>query len=129
MKIKIAIVCCALALSAATARADVAAGRPEFNWTQPATWSDGDPLTAEQRTGYQLECTGAQAVSQRIEAAPGVPPYDYPSTLPPGQYTCTLAVFARETPTATEVLGIASAPVSFTVPQPRANAPVDFSAR
>jgi hypothetical protein len=111
------------------ALADVAAGRPEFSWTQPTTWTNGDPLTTAQITGYQLVCTGAQAVDARL-AATG-PPATYPPTaspaLPAGSYACTLAVYARQTPTSQEVLGAATNPVNFVVPQPRPTAATDFS--
>lgn len=105
------------------ALADISTGHPAFDWTNPPAWTDGSTLTAAQITGYQLTCTGVQAVNSRIAAATGVPPTTYPPTtlaaLPPGNYSCTMAVYAKQTPTSTEQLGVASAPVSFTVPQPR----------
>lgn len=119
------------ALSSAPAMADIANGLPEFDWTQPATWNDGSALTAAQITGYQLNCTGTgfAPINKRIAIATGVPP----STTPPAErfqpttWSCTIAVYGRKTPTSPEVLGTASAPVSFTVPQPTPSAPTGFS--
>jgi hypothetical protein len=109
------------ALSPLAAQGDVASGRPQFDWTNPAAWSDGATLTVAQITGFQLECTGAQVVSTRL-AATGVPPAIHPAppatALPPGAYACRIGVFARKTPTTAEVMGALSGPVNFTVPQP-----------
>lgn len=112
-----------------SAFADVANGRPTFNWTQPATWTNGTALTAAQITGYQLNC--GTGLNTRIAATSGVPPVTVPpapsAPLAAGAYSCTLAVYAKETPTATEVLGIATSPVTFTVPQSRPVAPAALS--
>lgn len=114
-----------------SAQADLANGRPNFDWTNPTTWSDGSTITAAQITGYQLVCTGVQAVNVRIASGTGVPPSTYPPAaqpaLPAGNYSCTMAVWGKLTPTATEVLGVASNPVNFAVPQPRMNAPAGLS--
>lgn len=115
-----------LAMCAAPALADIAAGTPTFNWSQPTAWSDGAPLTAAQITGYQLACTGANAVNVRIATAAGVPPYQT-TRLDPGPYTCTLAVYAKRSAASLEVRSDPSSPVSFTVPQPVPNAPAGFS--
>ncbi len=113
------------AMCAAPALADIA-GTPTFNWSQPTAWSDGAPLTAAQITGYQLVCTGANAVNVRIATAAGVPPYQS-TRLDPGPYTCTLAVYAKRSTASLEVRSDPSSPVSFTVPQPVPNAPAGFS--
>jgi hypothetical protein len=119
-----AVLACAM-----PALADVQSGTPRFNWSQPGVWSDGSALTAAQITGYQIDCGGAANVSRRVAAASGVPPFQTPDAerYAPGAYTCTLAVDARQTTPSAEVLGAASAPVVFTVPQPAPVAPADFS--
>lgn len=117
------------ALMSTEAQADVASGLPEFNWTQPTTWSDGSALTVSQITGYQLECTGAATVSRRLAAATGVPPSATPAAnrFAPGSYNCTLAVFAKKTTADPEARGQPSSPVSFTVPQPTPGVVTGFS--
>lgn len=119
MNIARTLACLILALCAVTARADAPNGTPRYSWTQPATWSDGTPLTTAQITGYQRVCNGQTL--PRINAAAGIPPYQTPASerLAPGDYSCTLAVFAKYTPAEAEVLGPASAPVTFTVARPR----------
>lgn len=111
----------------APASADIANGLPTFDWTQPSSWSDGSPLSASQITGYQLNCGATQ--NRRIAAASGVPPSTTPTAnrFAPGTYSCTLAVYAKKTTADPEVLGAASAPVSFTVPQPTPGAVTGFS--
>ena len=119
----------ALLFMSGPALADIANGLPQYQWVNPTTWSDGTPLTAAQITAYQINCTGAATVNKRVAAASGVPPFTVPSTerYAPGAYTCTLAVYAKQTAAAAEILGIASNPVNFTVPQPRPNAATGFS--
>src|SRR5262245_43107461 len=111
------------------AKADIANGLPTFNWTQPTSWSDGTALTASQITGYQLNCSGAATVNRRVSAAAGVPPSVTPAAnrFAPGQYTCSLAVYAKKTTADPEVMGTFSGPVSFTVPQPTPGAVTGFS--
>ena len=111
----------------APAMADIASGLPTFNWTQPATWSDGSVLTVSQITGYQLNCGATQ--NRRIATSTGVPPSVTPTAnrFAPGPYTCTLAVYARKTTSDPEVLGLASSPVAFAVPQPTPGAVTGFS--
>jgi len=125
---RVLLVLCSLVF-ASPAIADVASGLPRFTWTQPATWSDGAPLAVAQITAYQLSCSGASTLSTKVTAAATIPPYTIPvaDRLGPGAYTCTLAVYARRTATSPEVLGLASSPVPFTVPQPTPGAPVGLS--
>lgn len=129
-KILVLMVATMLAALALPARADISTGTPTFDWSQPTQWSDGSTLTVSQITGYQLSCTGAATVSRRIATATGVPPSVTlaANRFAPGAYTCTLAVFAKLTPTSTEVLGGASNGASFTVPQPTPGAATGFSA-
>lgn len=107
--------------------ADVPAGRPTFDWDNPMAWTNGNALAPAQITGYQLECTGAQNVSARLSDMPATYPPPSSSALPAGGYTCTLAVFARETPTSEEAMSAPSGAVSFTVPQSAPNVATGLS--
>lgn len=117
------------ALWPAVSVADIATGTPVFSWTQPTQWSDGAPLTAAQITGYRLVCSGPTPVDRRTNAAAGIPPIvtSVAERYAPGAYSCTLAVYARRTPTTAEVISAATNPVTFTVPQPVPGAPTGFS--
>lgn len=127
---KVVLAAIAALMVSASALADISTGTPTFDWTNPTQWTDGTALTTSQITGWQLECTGAATVSRRIATGAGVPPSVTAAAnrFAPGTYSCTLAVYAKQTSTSPEAKSAASNPISFTVPQPTPGAPTGFSA-
>ncbi len=111
---------------AAAAFAGIPDGRPVFKWTDPTQWDNGDALTPAQITGAMLSC--AATTGAPLTARASSQPFTFPTQLVPGGWSCTVAVYAKKTATDTEVLGAASAPVSFTVPQARPRAATAVSA-
>lgn len=110
------------------ARADVAAGLPEFTWAAPTAWTDGTAMTAAQLTGFRISCSPGGYV---MRVAGDLRTFTVPAAerFAAGAYTCVLYPFGKYTPTTAETMGPASSPVSFTVPQPTPNAATGFSVK
>lgn len=86
-----------------------------FTWTPPTVYADGTPLPPTQIAGYTLSC-GSLLVA--IDGAVSTHKRDFA----PGSYTCSLVTRATN-----GQVSLPSNSVNFTVPQPRPNAPTDFS--
>lgn len=120
------LLCLLVLLLPLPALADVANGLPQFNWTAPTQWTDGTTMTAAQLTGYRISCSPGgyvMRVAGNLTTFTVAPSDRFAA----GAYSCVLYAFGKYTTTTAETMGAATAPVTFTVPQPTPGVPGAFS--